>query len=105
MLFSWLRRRRRTKLLSDPFPPSWMTHLVNNVAHYSHLSETEQERLRDGLRVFIAEKRWEGCGGLEITEEMKVTIAAQACLLVLNLPADEYYARVSAILVYPRGFV
>jgi MtfA peptidase len=105
MLFSWLRRRRRHRLLAEPFPKTWLAHLVDNVAHYSRLSEPEQARLRDSLRVFIAEMRWEGCGGLEITEEMKVTIAAQACLLVLNLPDDDYYARISAILVYPQGFV
>ena len=47
---------------------------------YALLSEAEQARLRDDLRVFIAEKQWEGCGGLDITDEIKVTIAAQAML-------------------------
>src|SRR5207245_11346905 len=65
----------------------------------------EKAQLRDDVRVCIAEKRWEGCGGLELTDEMKVTIAAQACLLVLHLPPDDPYARVTSILIYPRGFL
>ena len=105
MLFSWLRRQRRSKLLSAPFPESWLRYLQENVACYAYLSEAEKAKLQDDLRIFIALKRWEGCGGLQITDEMKVTIAAQACLLVLNLDPDNYYARVSSILVYPSGFL
>jgi MtfA peptidase len=103
MLLSWLQRRRRAKLLAKPFPREWLTYLRKNVAHYQHLSEQEQARLRDDLRIFISEKRWEGCGGLKITEEIKVTIAAQACLLVLGMKHN-YFDRVSSILVYPRGY-
>jgi len=103
MLFSWLQRRRRAKLLAKPFPPEWLTYLHKNVAHYQHLSEKEQARLRDDLRIFIAEKHWEGCGGLKITEEIQVTIAAQACLLVLGM-RHNYFDRVASILVYPRGY-
>src|SRR5438105_13249050 len=103
MVFSWLQRRRRAKLLARPFPPEWLNYLHKNVAHYQHLSEQEQSRLRDDLRIFIAEKYWEGCGGLQITEEIKVTIAAQACLLVLGM-RHNYFDRVSSILVYPRGY-
>jgi Mlc titration factor MtfA (ptsG expression regulator) len=104
MIFSWLKRRRRRKLLAEPFPAEWLTYLHRNVAHYRFLSEVEQARLRDDLRVFIAEKRWEGCGGLRITDEIKVTIAAQACLLVLGL-APDIFKRVPAILVYPHGYL
>jgi Mlc titration factor MtfA (ptsG expression regulator) len=103
MLFSWLQQRRRAKLLAKPFSPEWLTYLRRNVAHYQHLSEQEQARLRDDLRIFIFEKRWEGCGGLKIADEIKVTIAAQACLLVLGMKHN-YFDRVSSILVYPRGY-
>jgi MtfA peptidase len=104
MMFSWLQRRRRAKLLALPFPPKWLTFLHKNVAHYQHLSEEEQTRLRNDLRIFVSEKHWEGCGGLEITDEIKVTIAAQACLLVLGM-RHNYFDRVSSILVYPRGYL
>ena len=64
MLFSWLRQRQREKILAEPFLSGWLPYLSKNVAHYRYLSEAEQARLRDDLRIFIAEKQWEGCGGL-----------------------------------------
>jgi Mlc titration factor MtfA (ptsG expression regulator) len=103
MIFSWLRQRRRRKLLARPFPAEWLTYLRKNVVHYQYLSEGEQARLRDDLRIFVAEKSWEGCGGLQMTDEIKVTIAAQACLLVLGMEHN-YYDRVLSILVYPYGY-
>jgi Mlc titration factor MtfA (ptsG expression regulator) len=103
MIFSWLRQRRRRKLLARPFPAEWLGYLRKNVAHYRYLSEAEQARLRDDLRIFVAEKSWEGCGGLRMTDEIKVTIAAQACLLVLGMEHN-YYDRVLSILVYPHGY-
>jgi Mlc titration factor MtfA (ptsG expression regulator) len=103
VIFSWLRNRRRKKLLAEPFPIRWEPFLRNNVAHYNHLSEPEQAKLRDITRILIAEKHWEGASGLYVTEEMKVTIAAQAGLLLLGLDHD-YYARVESIVVYPGKF-
>jgi Mlc titration factor MtfA (ptsG expression regulator) len=103
MLLTWLRRRRRRKLLARPFPAEWLRYLERNIAHYRYLAAAEQAKLRDDLRIFIAEKDWEGCGGLQMTDEIKVTVAAQACLLVLAIEHD-YYRRVQSILVYPRGY-
>lgn len=103
MLFSWLKTRRRRKLLAEPFPPAWLDYLHNNVAHYRYLTDAEQARLRDDLRIFLAEKNWEGCGGLTMTDEIRVTIAAQACLLVLGMEHN-YFDRVQSILVYPHGY-
>jgi MtfA peptidase len=103
MLFYWLRQRRRRKLLAQPFPATWLSDLQGNVALYHVLSDEEQARLRDLLRVFIAEKDWVGCGGLEMTDEVRVTIAALACLLLLGIEHD-YFGRVQSILVYPGGY-
>ncbi len=103
MLFAWLKQRRRRQLLAAPFPEEWPGYLRDNVALYAQLTEAEQATLRDLLRVFVAERYWEGCGGLTVTDEMKVTIAAQACLLVLNVVHD-YFNRVPSILVYPSGY-
>jgi MtfA peptidase len=103
MLFAWLKQRRRRQLLAAPFPEEWPAYLRDNVALYAQLTEAEQTTLRDLLRVFVAERYWEGCGGLTVTDEMKVTIAAQACLLVLNIEHD-YFSRVPSILVYPSGY-
>jgi MtfA peptidase len=104
MILSWLEGRRRRKILSSPFPRAWLGHLRNNVRHYSLLSESEQGQLRDAIRVFIADKSWEGCGGLRLTDEIKVTIAAQACFMILNLPGY-YFDKVRTILVYPLAYM
>src|SRR3954454_12269870 len=103
MLFSWLRNRRRRALVAQPFAPEWLEHLRRNVPYYAYLTEAEQAKLRDDLRVFVAEKNWEGCGGLTVTDEMKVTIAAQACVLLLGIEHD-YFSRVLSILVYPSAY-
>jgi Mlc titration factor MtfA (ptsG expression regulator) len=104
MFFSWLRDRRRRAIVSEPFPTEWLSHLDTNVAHFALLSTDDQAKLRDLLRVFIAERDWEGCGGLVLTDEMRVTIAAHACILILALDID-CYADVSTILVYPQAFM
>jgi Mlc titration factor MtfA (ptsG expression regulator) len=103
MLFAWLKQRRRRQLLATPFPDEWLAYLRDNVALYTTLTDAEGAKLRDLLRVFAAERNWEGCGGLTVTDEMKVTVAAQACLLVLNIDHD-YFGRVPSILVYPSGY-
>jgi len=104
MFFSWLKRRRRRRLVAGPFPADWLEYLKRNVGHYRYLTDGERAALRDRLRVFVAEKHWEGCGGLELTDEIKVTIAAQACLLVLGFD-EEYYDHVLSILVYPGDYL
>jgi MtfA peptidase len=99
-----IKDRRRAKILQEPLPAHWDEYLQGNVAFYSRLPPDNQKQLHDTLRVFAAERRWEGCGGLSITDEIKVTIAAQACLLLLGMVHD-YFSQVSSILVYPSGFL
>jgi len=102
MIFSWLRRRRRAKLLAEPFPDSWLPWL-EELPFYAGLDAEERSRLSDILRVIVAEKTWEGCGGLDLTDEMRVVIASQAALLLLSIE-HEYYRRVHTILVYPSAY-
>src|SRR6187551_1666147 len=104
MIFDWLEERRRKKILATPFPAAWAEALERNMAHYRYLDEAERQRLRQLVQVFIAEKNWEGCNGLELTDEIQVTIAGQACLLVLELQ-HVLYANVETILVYPSTFI
>jgi Mlc titration factor MtfA (ptsG expression regulator) len=103
MFLAWLKQRRRRRILTTPFPPRWLTILEENVPYYRFLSQPEQARLRDDLRIFITEKTWEGCGELEVSDAMKVTVAALACLLVLGM-RPYYFERVQSILLYPEGF-
>ena len=103
MQFPWSKARHRRELLAQPFPIEWQGYL-SAVAYYSLLPNSQQGTLQDITRIVIAEKHWEGCGGLILTDEMKVVIAAQAAVLVLGFDAD-YYANVETILVYPSGFL
>jgi MtfA peptidase len=104
MLFSWLRNRRRRHILADAFPPAWLTILQESVGHYELLSAPAQKKLRDAVQILLAEKEWEGCRGLELTEEMRVTTAALAAVLILGFD-DFYFDNVATILVYPNEYV
>ena len=103
-MFAFFRNRRRRKLLAEPFPPHWDVVLRRNVGHYTRLSEGERVKLQDIIRVLIAEKTWEGCGGQHVTDEIRLTIAAQASLLLLGMPDHDYFTRVSTVIVYPDEF-
>jgi MtfA peptidase len=102
MLLGWLRRRRRTRLPRDAFPAAWEDVLAR-LPFTASLEEGERARLKEVLRRIVEGKRWEGCGGLEITDEMRVTIAAEAARLLLGLPYDGF-PNVRTILVYPAAF-
>ena len=102
MIGGWLRARRRRKLLASPFPGEWVQPL-ERLEFYSDLSDERRSHLHDLVRVFIAEKHWEGCQGLELTDEMRVVIGAQACRLILELN-HAYYRRLRTILVYPSAY-
>ncbi len=99
-MFSWFRNLRRKRLLKTPFPPSWRVVLVDHVKYYHWLDDDEQRELEQLVQIFIGEKNFEGCGGLEITDEIRVVIATLACLLVLGLPREQYI-KLDSILVYP----
>jgi len=70
---------------------------------YRRLSEADQEELRGHVLVFLSEKRFEGCDGLEITDAIRVTVAAHACLLLLHRETD-CYPDLSSILIYPHAY-
>lgn len=103
-MFGWLRQRRRNRLRAEPIPPHWDEILDRNVALVRRLDPAARKELLARIQIFIAEKTWEGCGGLELTEEMQVTIAAQACILTLAHPEDRF-TDVASILVYPSTLV
>jgi Mlc titration factor MtfA (ptsG expression regulator) len=101
---SWLQRMRRAEVLRHPFPPEWREILARNVPGVAKLEAGERATLEDKVRIFLAEKNLEGCGGLELTDEMRVTIAAQACLLLLHLEGDAVFPTVESVLVYPSAY-
>ena len=103
-MFGWLTERRRKRLLEEPFPAEWTQILERNVAAYKLLDDDEQQRLRDLVQVFVAEKHWEGAGGLELTDEILVTIAGTGCQLLLGR-SHELFKEVVSIVVYPSAVV
>jgi len=92
------------RLPTDPIPDRWRDVVDENVPLARSLSSEERERLLRLVHLFLSDKHFEGCGGLTVTEEMKVTIAAGACLLLLHLEGP-CYPRLRTVLVYPHGFV
>jgi hypothetical protein len=102
-MFGFLKGRRK-KLKAAPFPADWLEIIERNVALYRRLPEADRHELLGHIRVFLAEKLFEGCGGVSITDEIRVTIAAQACVLLLHRQSD-YFRRLHSILVYPTGFL
>lgn len=103
MLFSWLKNRRRRRLLAQPFPTLWLDVLQENVALYARMIEPERARLRDVVRVLVSEKEWIGSKNFEVTDRMKVVVAAQAAILVLGLE-DFWFDNVTSILLRRRGY-
>ena len=104
MVFGLLKERRRHRLQTRPYPKEWLDAIRRNVRFFSRLSTSDQAELLGHIQVFLAEKRFEGCDGLEITDEVRVTIAAQACLLLLHRKTD-YFPHLVTVLVYPSTYV
>jgi Mlc titration factor MtfA (ptsG expression regulator) len=104
VFLGFLKQRRRQRLRATPFPERWLATINRNVAFFHRLSARDQIELLGHVQIFLAEKRFEGCDGLEITGEVRVTIAAQACLLLLHRKTD-YFPHLLTILVYPSTYV
>jgi Mlc titration factor MtfA (ptsG expression regulator) len=94
--------RPRVRLRTEPIPPHWRDIVARNVPLAARLPAADQERLLRLAQVFIHDKPMEGVG-LVLTDEIRVTIAAQACLLLLNLDYP-CYPTLRRILVYPGVF-
>lgn len=108
--WSWLRRLVRSfdrdarrRVHDTPFPSAWESYLTEQ-PFVARLPIAQHSELRHVLRVLVEEKSWEGCGGLTITAETQVVVAAHAARLLLGMP-HAYYRNVTSILVYPTSFV
>jgi hypothetical protein len=100
----WLLHRRRSRLRRQPFPQAWRRILRRRVPLVQRLPADLQLRLKQDIQVFLAEKPIIGCAGLKVTDEMRVTLAAQACLPLLGARRG-YYPALTQILLYPGAFV
>jgi len=102
-MFDLFKNRRREALRAQPLSSEERALLDKNIPYLSHLSAEDRDELEKLVRIFVAEKSFEGCAGLELTDEMKLTIAGQACLLLLHRETD-IYPNVDSILVYPSAY-
>ena len=100
----WIPRFRLKMAVSRPFPPEWVAILERNIGVYRKLPMALRLQLRKLILQFLHQKHFSGAGGLEVTDEMRVTIAAQACMLQLNR-AGGLYPRLRYIVLYPSAFV
>ncbi len=103
-MLGFLKERRRRQIRQQPVPEAWRAIIARNLPFFERLAPNEQTELLGHVQVFLEEKRFEGCGGLQLSDEIRVTIATQACLLLLHRKTD-YFPRLLTILVYPSGFV
>ena len=105
-MFDWWRRLSRADVIAQPFPPSFHELLLRRVPCAKLLSAAELEKLEALVRIFNSEKTFEGAAGLELTDEMRVVIAARACLLLLQrIELDgPLYPDLQSIIVYPSTY-
>jgi hypothetical protein len=104
MIFELLKQQRRRRLQARPFPKKWLALIQRDIVLFHRLSAGDRAELLGHIQVFLAEKRFEGCGGFAITDEVRVIIAAQACLLLLHRRTD-YFPDLLTILVYPLTYM
>ncbi|OGV48194.1 MAG: hypothetical protein A2017_18470 [Lentisphaerae bacterium GWF2_44_16] len=103
-LMIFIHERKRRKLRAMPFPEKWKKIIEKNVILFNKLPHEFRDEIYGHINVFLNEKSFEGCGGLKITDEIKLTIASLASVLLLNRKT-KYFSRLSAILVYPGAYV
>lgn len=95
---------RLGRVLSKPLPQAYKAILRSQIPVYDHLPESSRQQLHRLVKQFLHEKQFYGCEGLEITDEMRLTIAGEACLMLLNRNTG-VYPKLRSILVYPTSFV
>jgi Mlc titration factor MtfA (ptsG expression regulator) len=102
-VFDFLKTRRRAALRAKPLSERQWATIDGNVPYASSFDADTRRELGELVQIFLAEKRFEGCGGLELTDEIRITIAAQACILLLHREND-VYPGLDTILVYPHVY-
>jgi Mlc titration factor MtfA (ptsG expression regulator) len=99
-----IRENNRKKIMKNPFPLEWEHYLEDNYTLFSKMPAELQSDMKNKIKVFLNEKTFIGCEGLEITDQIRVLIAAQACLLILNRKTT-YYPKLRSIFVYPTSYL
>lgn len=98
----WKRRGQRQELLKSHLTDHEKSIIQDQVPLMKRLPRNLHSKLEGKINLFLQQVNFVGCNGLEITEEMRLSIAAQASLLVVN--SDAWYDNLRTILVYPSAF-
>jgi Mlc titration factor MtfA (ptsG expression regulator) len=105
-MFDWWRRLSRAEVLAHEFPAEYRELIARRVPLFEVLSDPERMKLEALVRIFISEKTFEGAGGLELSPEMRVVVAARACLLVLERAEldSPLYSDLDTVVIYPSTY-
>jgi len=102
----WHARKKdaaRQALMEKPLPREWLE-ILDGIRLYNRVPEELREKLHGFIQVFIAEKRFEGCRGQQMTDEIRVTVAGLACIMILGHNRG-VYPRLETVLVYPGAYL
>jgi len=102
-VFYW-RNYRINRIHGQPFSAAWLEIVKRRLPFYVRLPLELQQELQNLIKVFLLEKNFVGCAGQQIDDEIRITVAAQACLLLLNRKTNQYQ-NLQSILVYPSTFI
>jgi len=100
----YFQRRRRMRVREQTFPSHWHEILDRNFPRVRRMTAEDRAELEGLILIFLDEKQFEGAAGLDVTDEIRVTVAAQACLLLLHRETD-VYPGLHSIVVYPSEYV
>lgn len=103
LLTPMLVKQRRKRVMQRSLPPLWKALVENALPMYADLSPDQRRQLQGHIQVFLAEKQFIGCAGLQVTDEMRVTIAAIASLLLVH-GRGNYFPNLRSILLYPGAY-
>ena len=104
VIHSKLQHSRRNKLFLKPLPSDWIQILKDNVSLYSLLPENLKDELHGRINIFLDEKEFIGCGGLQMSDKIRITIVGNACILLLKRD-KRCFPRFTTILVHPDTYV
>lgn len=100
-LVVWWPALRRRRIRRRPFPAPWLAVVRRRLPFFDRMDEPLRAELKDQIKVFVNDVRFIGCAGQPVDDEIRVTVAAQACLLTLG---GGRYSRLRSVLVYPSAF-
>lgn len=105
-MFDWWRRLSRAEVIAEPFPERFRELLRRRVPCAGLLTNAELTKLETLVRIFNSEKSFEGAQGLDVDEEMRVVVAARACLLLLwRVELDgPLYPELETVIIYPSTY-